>query len=175
MEANTVNLKHHWRYDKILTTEEARHKADQLREEGKRLVTMNGSFDLLHAGHLDFLEEARQQGDILFVGVNSDQSVRGGKGSTRPIIPEMERMALLAALECVDYVVKVNGEYSKEPIQTLLPAIRPHVHANGEDYGAPETWIEWPTMQQYGTQAYMVKRRPNLATSDIIDKIKTVI
>lgn len=167
-------MQHHWRYEKILTLEKARQKADELREQGKKLVTMNGSFDLLHAGHLDFLEEAKRQGDVLFVGVNSDESVKSGKGPHRPIVPEMERMALLAALECVDYVVKIEGKYEDEPHSSLLPAIQPQVHVNGEDYGPVETWIEWPAMQQFGTQPYMVKRRPNLATSDIIEKIKTL-
>lgn len=164
-------MEHHWRYEKILRAEEAANVADGLRAEGKRLVTLNGSFDLLHAGHLDMLEEAKRQGDVLFVGLNSDRSVREGKGEGRPIIPEMERAALLAALACVDYVVILDESYADVPY-VLLRTVRPAVHVNGSEYGEPETWIEWPTMKEVGASGHTVERRPGLATSDIVKKIK---
>lgn len=170
----TEELKHHWRYDKILSFEEAGAKAQELRSQGKRIVTLNGSFDLLQAGHLDFIEEAKQQGDVLFVGVNSDKSVRGGKGPDRPIIPELERMALLAALEAVDYVALIDGAYNEEPQSTWIPTIKPDVHVNGGDYGSVEEWIEWPAMKEVGAVGYVVQRRPNLSTSEIIAKIKAL-
>ncbi len=169
-----MELKHHWRFDKMLTLEEAKAKAEQLRSEGKKIVSMNGSFDLLQAGHLDFIEEAKMQGDVLFVGVNSDESVRGGKGPDRPIIPQQERMALLAAMEAVDYVVLIEGAYTEEPQGSFIPAIKPHVHVNGSDYGPVESWIEWPAMQEVGAVGYKVERRPNLSTSEIIAKIKAL-
>ncbi len=163
-----------WRTEKILTIQQATQKADDHRAAGKKLVTVNGSFDLLQAGHLDFLEEAKQQGDVLFVGMNSDESVRSGKGPSRPIIPEAQRAALLAALACVDYVVIITGMYADEPHGSFLPAIRPGVHVNGSDYGDQESWVEYPVMQELGIRGYTVARRPNLSTSEIISKIQAL-
>lgn len=163
---------HLWRYDKILTIEQAAQKANELRAEGKKIVTANGSFDLLQAGHLDFLEEAKQQGDVLIVGINTDESIQAKKGPSRPIIPCEQRAALLGALICVDYVVVMNGAYEDEPHGSFLPAVQPNIHVNGEDYGPIETWVEYPVMQQFGISGYQVHRRPNLSTSEIIEKIK---
>lgn len=160
-----------WRTGKILTIAEAQRRADELKESGKRLVTVNGSFDLLHAGHLDQLEEAKHQGDVLFVGINSDASVQAEKGKDRPVNPEQARAALLAALMCVDFVVIVDAPYA-EVQNALLRAVKPDVHVNGSDYGEPGSWIEWPVMQEVGAEGYVVQKRNDLATSDIIKKIR---
>ena len=160
-----------WRNEKIVSLEEAQQKAADLKAAGKRLVTVNGSFDILHAGHLDQLEEAKKQGDILFIGVNSDASVKDGKGPTRPFIPEQARAAMLAALACVDYVIIINAPYNKVQ-DMLIDTVQPHVHVNGPDYGEPETWIEWPTMQKYGTQGFSVSVRNPLSTTYLVEKIK---
>ncbi len=166
-------MKHLWRYDKILTLDEASKKADELRADGKTIVSANGSFDLLQAGHLDFIEEAKQQGDILIIGINTDRRVKEKKGDARPIIPQDNRAALLAALEAVDYVTFIDGSYDDEPHGSFLPAIKPDVHVNGADYSKNvEDWIEWPVMKSMGTKGYVVERRPNLSTSEIIDKIQ---
>lgn len=167
-------LKHHWRYDKILSLSDAAKKAEELRAAGKNIVTVNGSFDLLQAGHLDFLEEAKQQGDVLMVGINTDESIQAKKGPERPIISQDNRAALLAALICVDYVTIMTGAYSEEPHGSFLPAIQPAIHVNGEEYGPVESWVEWPIMNQFGIRAYQVKRRPNLSTTEIIEKIRKV-
>jgi D-glycero-beta-D-manno-heptose 1-phosphate adenylyltransferase len=167
-------MEHHFRYEKILTTEEARTRAEELRMAGKKIITVNGSFDLLQAGHLDILEEAKQQGDVLMVGINTDESVRSGKGPSRPIIPEENRAALLAALICVDYVVIMEGMYTEEPHGSFLPAIQPAIHVNGEEYGPVESWVEYPVMKELGIAPYQVKRRPNLSTTEIIAKIKAL-
>lgn len=156
----------------MLTLEEAQHKAQELKAAGKRLVSVNGSFDLMHAGHLDQLEEARAQGDVLFVGINSDESVKKAKGPSRPLLPEQARAAMLAALECVDYVVVMAGEYAQEPQGSFLPAIKPDVHVNGPDRGAVETWIEWPAMKELGIEGYTVQRRNDLSTSDLVARIQ---
>jgi rfaE bifunctional protein nucleotidyltransferase chain/domain len=161
-----------WRTEKILTTDEAVIKAAELKQAGKRVVSVNGSFDIVHVGHLDQLEEAKKQGDILFVGINSDRSVKEKKGDMRPIIPEQPRAAMLAALACVDYVIIMNGEYDKEPMQTLLPAVKPDVHVNGPDRGAPVTWVEWPTMREYGIKGYMVPQRNDFSTTALLERIK---
>lgn len=155
----------------MLTLAEAAERAAQMRAAGKRLVTVNGSFDLLHAGHLDQLEEARRQGDVLFVGINSDAAITAKKGSGRPILPEAARAAVLAALACVDFVVVMPGAYDDEPHGSLLPAVRPHVHVNGPDRGEPEEWIEWPAMQHFNIEGYTVPRRNDFSTSDILAEL----
>lgn len=163
---------HHWRYEKMLSLADATIKTQELRAAGKVIVSVNGSFDLLQAGHLDFLEEAKQQGDILIVGINTDESIRAKKGPSRPIIAQEQRAALLAALLCVDYVTVMEGAYNDEPHGSFLPAVKSHIHVNGEEYGPVESWVEWPVMQQLGIAPYQVKRRPNLSTSEIIEKIQ---
>lgn len=156
----------------MLSLAEAAKKAEELRTEGKVIVSVNGSFDLLQAGHLDILEEAKQQGDILIVGINTDESIRAKKGPSRPIISQEQRAALLAALACVDCVTIMEGAYNDEPHGSFLPAVKSHIHVNGEEYGPVESWVEWPIMQQFGIRPYQVKRRPNLSTSEIIEKIQ---
>jgi len=163
---------HHWRTNKILALTDASKKMADLRKEGKIVVTVNGSFDLLHAGHLDMLEEAKQQGDVLCIGLNSDQSIQKAKGPDRPYVPAQQRAALLAALTCVDYVSIIDAPYEELPL-FLIRAIKPNIHVNGSEYGSPETWVEWPAMQEVGAKGYIVSRRPGLATSDIIKNIKS--
>jgi D-glycero-D-manno-heptose 1,7-bisphosphate phosphatase len=167
--------KTHWRNEKILTPDEAADIALKLHSDGQKLVTVNGSFDLLHAGHLDQLEEARMQGDVLFVGLNVDQAINEAKGPNRPLIPEEARAAMLAALTCVDYVVFMTGSYSEEPMKSLLEKVKPEVQVNGPDYGSAETWVEWPTMRKYGTRAHTIQKRNDFSTSSIVNKIKNSI
>lgn len=156
---------------KILSLAEAGKRAAKLKALGKRLVTVNGSFDLLHAGHLAILEEAKRQGDTLFVGVNSDAAVRQYKGPDRPIVPEAERARLLAALTCVDYVVVLD---EKEAGGAIIRLVQPHVHANGSEYGPPEQWVEYPVMREYGVAGVACARRTAHATSDLIRKIRSL-
>ena len=102
-----------------------------LRAGGKRIVTINGSFDLLHAGHLHILKEAKHQGDVLVVGLNGDASVRTNKGPKRPIVPEAQRAEMLLAIRYVDYV-----HIFDEPVpMAFIAAVRPDVHVNGAEYG----------------------------------------
>lgn len=154
---------------KILTREAAAKRAAALRAEGKQLVTVNGSFDLLHAGHLVILETAKARGDVLFVGLNSDASVRQYKGPDRPVVREQERAALLAALGCVDVVVLLD---EPEAAAAIIELVRPHVHVNGSEYGPPEQWVEYPVMQRHGVAGYVCQRQPELATTDLIQKIQ---
>lgn len=160
-----------WCAGKVLTRDAARACAAALRAAGKTLVTANGAFDLLHAGHVFILTEARAQGDALFVGVNSDHSVKLSKGSTRPIVPELERIALLAALACVDYIVAFD---EREIARETLLTVRPHLHVNGAEYGPPEEWVEWPTMREIGARGHRVERVTGVATTDIIGKIRSI-
>jgi D-beta-D-heptose 7-phosphate kinase / D-beta-D-heptose 1-phosphate adenosyltransferase len=127
--------------------------AATLRARGKRIVSINGSFDVLHAGHLHILNQARQQGDVLVVGLNSDNSVRSYKGPGRPIVPERRRAEMLLALRVVDYVHIFD---EADPIE-FLTELRPDVHANGAEYG--EHCIEREAVLKTLT-GYPVSRRP---------------
>src|SRR5450755_1486001 len=113
---------------------------DEHRARGEKIVSTNGVFDLLHVGHVRYLQAARSLGDLLVVGVNSDESVRRIKGPTRPFNPEDERAELLAALACVEYVIV----FDEATPAALLEVVRPDIHAKGGDYdvGAmPETAV----------------------------------
>ena len=151
---------------KIKTREEINKIAEDLRKKGKTIVTTNGSFDMLHIGHVKFLQEAKQQGDVLIVGLNSDSSVKENKGEERPINNEENRALVLAALECVDYVVVFD---EKTPLK-LMEVIRPNVHVNGEEYG--EDCIEAPIVKKFGGKIHLVKKYKDFSTTKLIEKIK---
>ncbi|MBI3735251.1 adenylyltransferase/cytidyltransferase family protein [Candidatus Sumerlaeota bacterium] len=116
--------------EKILTLDQAKSFAARCRAEGKILVMANGCFDLLHGGHISYLEAARAEGDTLLVGINSDASERAIKGAGRPIIPQDERAELIAGMGAVDAVVI----FDEPNCERLLREIRPDVHAKGTDY-----------------------------------------
>lgn len=135
---------------KLLTLDEAINVRDRLRQEGKRVVFANGCFDVLHGGHVSYLQDARERGDVLFVGVNSDASERGLKGPSRPIYRQEERLELLDAIRYVDYVVLFD-----EPMcDGLLRALRPDVHAKGTDYTA-DTIPEKEIARELGIEVYI--------------------
>src|SRR5579862_3622823 len=115
---------------KILTVEQMRAERDRLVAEGKELVFTNGCFDILHRGHVTYLAFARDQGDALVVGVNSDASVKRNKGDNRPINNQDDRAMVLASLRCVDYVVIFD---EKEP-RDLIAKILPHILVKGKDW-----------------------------------------
>jgi len=117
---------------KILSLAAAVRHLDDQRQRGRRVVLANGCFDVLHVGHVRYLEGARAEGDFLVVGVNADSSVRALKGAGRPILPAAARAELVAALAAVNLVVLFD-DLTVEP---LLEALRPHVHAKGTDYTA---------------------------------------
>lgn len=154
--------------NKIINPQELAHKVAQLRAEGKRIATLNGSFDLLHAGHLFMLYEAAQVADVLILGVNSDASVRAYKDPKRPIVPLEYRMEMLTAIEFVDYVTWFD---ELDP-RALLRIIKPDVHVNGIEYG-PEC-IEAEVVREGGGRLHLVPRLPGLATTDIVSKIKAL-
>lgn len=108
---------------KILTAAAARAARDALQAAGKKLVFTNGCFDILHRGHVTYLGFAREQGDALCVGLNSDASVRRNKGASRPINPEQDRAYVLASLRAVDFVVLFDGDEPRELIEQILPQI----------------------------------------------------
>jgi glycerol-3-phosphate cytidylyltransferase len=137
-------------------------EAKQLRA-GRRLVFTNGVFDVLHIGHVRYLQQARQLGDLLLVGVNSDESVRSLKGPTRPINPAGERIAMLEALRVVDGAVEFGEATPVEIIRALMP----EVHVKGGDYEANEM-PETPVVQAYGGQVVILPLVPNRSTSRLL-------
>jgi rfaE bifunctional protein nucleotidyltransferase chain/domain len=130
---------------KIVSLEEAVRWRETLRNEGKSLAFANGVFDLLHVGHVRYLQGARAFGDALVVAVNSDGSTRANKGPGRPVVPEHERAELLAALACVDRVVL----FDDRDVSRLLRALTPEVQVKGTDY-TPETIPERAVVEAYG-------------------------
>ena len=153
---------------KVLERGEAAGVAARLRSQGKRLVFTNGCFDILHAGHVQYLQRARDYGDALMVGVNSDASVRRqGKGDGRPINPAADRMAVLAGLQSVDFVVPFDDD---TPLD-LLREITPHVLAKGEDWrNKGVVGREW--VEAHGGQVVLVPLLPGRSTTAVVDKIR---
>ena len=151
---------------RIIQTEGLISLADRLRKEGKRIVTTNGSFDLLHAGHLQLLKEAKEQGDVLIVGLNSDASVKQYKSKDRPIIPQEYRAEMLAAIRYVDYVVIMDEPEIAVPLVTM---VKPDVHVNGSEYG--ENCIEAGAVKKNGGRLHIVKLKEGLSTTEIVGKI----
>ena len=140
---------------------------ERLRAGGRVLVFTNGCFDLLHAGHADYLEFARAQGDALLVGVNSDRSVRALKGPARPVVGQADRARVLAALACVDYVVVFDEE---EPAP-LIEALTPDVLVKGEDwahYVSGRAWVE-----AHGGRVVLAPLTPGRSTSNILARAGT--
>lgn len=128
-----------------LELDEAARLARAARDAGRTVVLANGAFDLLHVGHVRYLQGARREGDVLFVAVNSDASVRSLKGPGRPVVPQAERAELVAALGCVDHVLIFDAP----DVRDVLRALRPHVHAKGTDY-APDTVPERDVLAEWG-------------------------
>lgn len=136
---------------KIGSLEEVRPRVEEARAGGRSVALANGCFDVLHVGHVRYLEGARGEGDLLVVGVNGDDSVRRLKGEGRPVLPESDRAALVAALRSVDYVVV----FPEDDVTTLLLALKPDVHCKGTDY-TPETVPEREVVRAYGGRIAIV-------------------
>ncbi|HTV01704.1 MAG TPA: PfkB family carbohydrate kinase [Luteitalea sp.] len=150
---------------RLIARQELAAVGQRARAAGQSVVSINGSFDLLHAGHLTILEAARAQGDVLVVGLNSDSSVRGYKGPHRPIVSQADRARLLLALRVVDFVHVFD---EADPI-AFLEALRPDVHVNGAEYG--EHCIEAPAVAAMGARLHLVPRVPGLSTSDLARRL----
>jgi len=138
----------------------------ELRHHGQRVVFTNGVFDLLHRGHAEYLQKARAIGDILVVGINTDASVRRLKGEARPLVPLEDRAYLLAALECVDYVVPFAEDTPEQVIRALLP----DVLAKGADYKLEEI-VGHDIVLAAGGRVERIPLTPGRATSELIAKI----
>lgn len=137
-----------------------------LREAGQRIVFTNGCFDILHAGHVRYLEEAHALGDCLVLGLNTDASVRRLKGETRPVNTELDRAAVTGALAAVDYVVL----FDEPTAETLIEKVRPAVYVKGGDY-TRETLPEARVVEKYGGEVHFIDLVPGRSTTKIIEKI----
>jgi len=133
---------------------------------GKKVVLANGCFDILHVGHVRYLEGARKLGDTLVVALNSDRSVRALKGADRPILNESERVALVSALRCVDHVVV----FDEADVTRVLDILRPSVHAKGTDY-TEDTVPERNQVLAYGGKVRITGDSKDHSTRDVIRKI----
>jgi len=154
--------------DKIVSRERAAEIAAGMRAKGKRMVFTNGCFDLLHAGHALYLEQARALGDYLVVGLNSDSSVSAIKGPSRPIVNETERAQLLAALSSVALVVI----FSEPTSEALLDLLRPEVFVKGGDYTkATMNQEEKNFVESYGGEVVLIPALPESSTTRIINRI----
>lgn len=152
-----------------ITLEEAVHRRAALRQAGERLVFTNGHFDLLHVGHLDYLEKARALGAALFVGLNGDRSTARLKGAGRPLIPALERARLLLALRPVDAVILFDDDTA----DALIAALQPDIYVKGGDY-ADKPLPERPTVEAYGGQVALIDYLPGHSTSALIARVKAL-
>lgn len=159
-------MKPEWLQKKLVEPEHLEEKIALLRARGLSIATINGSFDLMHAGHLFIIHEASKQADRLIVALNSDHSIQQYKSPERPIISLSYRLEMMAALEFVDYVTY----FEETDPRLLLAKIKPDVHINGAEYGT--SCIEAEVVKTHGGRLHLVDRIPSLATSAIIEKIK---
>jgi rfaE bifunctional protein nucleotidyltransferase chain/domain len=151
----------------ILTLDEAILQFGREKRNGRRVVFTNGCFDLLHPGHIRCLEQARQLGDVLIVGLNSDASVKELKGDSRPLLPERERAEILAALECVSAVVIFDDLTPREVIARLLP----DVLVKGGDW-ADDRIVGREQVEAAGGRVVSAPVVPGFSTTDIVRKIR---
>ncbi len=138
----------------------------KLKESGKRVVFTNGCFDLLHRGHIEYLTKARALGDVLIVGLNSDESVKRLKGSPRPIVSEEDRSAILSALSAVDFVCIFDEDTPYELIRSVVPDIL----VKGADWGVDEI-VGKDIVEAAGGSIHTIEFLPNRSTTNIIKKI----
>ncbi len=153
--------------EKIRTQDEMQEIATNLRGDQKRIVFTNGCFDLLHVGHMHLLREAKKQGDVLVVGLNSDQSVKRLKGDSRPIVGEADRAEAIAALESVDYLVVFD---EPDPME-LIRAIQPGVLVKGSDYSEADV-VGGDYVKSYGGQTRLIPVRSGISTTNILERIR---
>lgn len=146
---------------------ELAERLEARRARGERIVSTNGVFDLLHVGHVRYLQAARQLGDLLVVAINSDACTRRLKGESRPLLPEDERAELLAALHCVDYVTM----FDQPTPEAVLEVLRPHIHTKGGDY-AVESLPETAVVRRYGGEVRTLPFVPGRSTTELVERIR---
>ncbi|HTK86134.1 MAG TPA: D-glycero-beta-D-manno-heptose 1-phosphate adenylyltransferase [Nitrospiraceae bacterium] len=155
-------------HEKVLSRHELVSALATRRSQGQRVVFTNGCFDVMHVGHTRYLQAARDLGDLLVVGVNTDRSVRSlNKGADRPIVPEQQRAEVLAALGCVDYVVL----FDEADPGRLIAEIQPDVLVKGGDW-TPDTIIGRETVEAHGGVVKTIPLIPGVSTTAIVERIR---
>jgi rfaE bifunctional protein nucleotidyltransferase chain/domain len=149
-----------------VTRASLKESLDAARTAGRTIVLANGAFDLLHVGHVRYLEAAKALGDVLVVAVNSDASVRAAKGAGRPIVPQAERLELVAALRCVDHVLL----FDEPDVRAVIAWLKPHVHAKGTDYTA-DTVPERADVEAYGGRVVICGDPKDHSTTSLVAKL----
>jgi rfaE bifunctional protein nucleotidyltransferase chain/domain len=152
---------------KRVTLEQAAKEVERARAQGKTVAMANGVFDLLHVGHVRYLQGAKALGDVLVVAVNSDASTRALKGPARPVIPEGERIELLCALSCVDWVVL----FDEPDVRGVIRALKPDVQVKGTDY-TPERIPERAEVEAYGGRVAIAGDPKDHSTTELARKLK---
>ncbi|MGM0411034.1 MAG: D-glycero-beta-D-manno-heptose 1-phosphate adenylyltransferase [Bacillota bacterium] len=155
--------------NKIKNLNELKKIRREYKNRNEKVVFTNGCFDLLHIGHVRYLYEAKKQGDILIVALNSDSSVKQLKGDNRPIINENERAELLAALEMTDYIVI----FEELTAINLINNLKPDIYVKGGDY-SKETLTEWTTVEKNGGEVKFLKEIKGRSTTSLINKINEI-
>jgi rfaE bifunctional protein nucleotidyltransferase chain/domain len=161
-------MSQNWRpaAEKVVTLDAILADLAPRRASGQQVAFTNGTFDLIHVGHLRSLEQARAHGDLLVVGVNSDASVRSYKQPGRPIVPQADRAELIAGFGCVDYVVV----FDEPTAEHLIRSIKPDVYVKGADYAA-KPLPERPIVEAYGGRIVLVPLEAGRSTTGLIDEI----
>jgi len=152
--------------DKIKTIKELKEIIGELKKQNKKIVTTNGVFDILHIGHIRYLQKAKKLGDVLIVAINSDSSVRKIKGPKRPLNNENDRAEMLASLQCIDFVAIFDEE---NPIK-FLEEIKPDVHAKGGDYKISQI-IEKDTVEKNNGRVVLIPMVKGYSTTEFVKKI----
>ncbi|MGJ4747366.1 D-glycero-beta-D-manno-heptose 1-phosphate adenylyltransferase [Leptospira sp. SA-E8] len=152
--------------EKIIPFHEAKNVSNKIRANQK-IVFTNGVFDLVHKGHLTYLSQARDLGDVLWVGINSDSSVKRLKGPERPVNPEEDRAILLSCLSFVDYI----SVFSEDTPLELILQVAPHIHVKGGDYDL-EALPETPLVRQLGGEVKILPFVPGFSSTDLIRRIR---
>jgi rfaE bifunctional protein nucleotidyltransferase chain/domain len=154
--------------DKVGTLDEVRRQVELARAAGRTVALANGCFDVLHVGHVRYLQGARAEADVLVVGVNGDDSVRRLKGEGRPVLPAADRALLVAALRAVDHVVV----FAEDDVSRLLLALRPDVHCKGTDY-TPDTVPERDVVRSYGGRVAIVGDPKRHHTRVLLERVRS--
>ncbi len=152
--------------NKLFSLQELKKITESLKEKGMKIVLANGCFDIIHAGHVRYLRDAKSRGDVLIVALNSDKSVKSLKGEGRPLMNELERAEILSSFEFVDYIVI----FDEKDVGKILLELKPHIHAKGSDY-TEETVPEREIVLSYGGKIAICGGKKIRSSSKIIEEI----
>ena len=150
----------------IVDRDELKREAEQLRSKGKSIIFANGAFDIIHVGHVRYLQGAKDEGDILIVGVNTDESIRRYKGKDRPLQPLAARMEIVASFKPVDIVTC----FDEPTCDAVLECIRPDAHAKGPEY-TPDNLPEYPTIEKLGIRLATVGGPKDNSSTELIGRL----